>query len=232
MTAPPPAGQAHAPPRPQLADPWAATPAPAAQAPAPYPARAAGPAGHPAPCATAHPHSTHGQPPPSPLHPLPIEDLTSILQPTTPYARRRPRDIHALVIHHTAGPRWQPAADIHRYHQSKGWRGIGYHYLIYPDGRVVKTRPILAIPACVHRHNHSSICIALTGHFGREDPTDAQLDAAIRLAALLITLHPTIGLVAGHREMPGQATDCPGWRFPLQPWRTAVMRLARLSYPT
>lgn len=58
-------------------------------------------------------------------------------------------DLKYLVIHHTGGTDADPQADsshhtaeiIEQWHMSKGWEGIGYHYIIQKDGSVLAGRP-------------------------------------------------------------------------------------------
>lgn len=54
-----------------------------------------------------------------------------------------PKDVDAIVIHCSSTPEGDEyfAADIDLWHKKKGWKMIGYHYVIDIDGTVEKGRP-------------------------------------------------------------------------------------------
>lgn len=127
-----------------------------------------------------------------------------------PYAVRRASDVRYLVLHHTAGPSSQPPEVIRAHHESvRRWPHIGYHYLIYEDGRVYKTLPNSAIPICVRQYNPVSICVALVGDFTKEGwPRDAKgWEALAQLRDRLRRAYPRAQLVL-HRDLT--PTECPG----------------------
>ncbi len=141
-----------------------------------------------------------------------IIDLTLILprNPNKPYQARDPAVCEFLVWHHTAGPTSQTPEQIARFHLSKGWSGIGYTYMVYPDA-VYKVRPIGVIPACVQGSNTKSICICFAGNYEISATPDSMVESGIWLTELLLHAYPNQPWkVRGHREMPGQQTDCPG----------------------
>lgn len=90
-----------------------------------------------------------------------IIDLTLTLprHPTKPYVPRNLVRLRHVVWHHSGASHEQTPEAIARYHietdalAEGGASGIAYHYLIYDDGRIYKTRPIGVIPACVAGHN-------------------------------------------------------------------------------
>jgi hypothetical protein len=71
---------------------------------------------------------------------------------------------------------WGTAAIIDKWHKDRGWRGIGYHYVIlngYPkfhcyskkaDGLIEIGRPIERIGAHCRGHNRDSVGICLIGN--------------------------------------------------------------------
>ena len=71
------------------------------------------------------------------------------------------RHINEIIIHCSATPegRDYTVADIDRWHKARGWRGIGYHYVIYRDGSVHAGRPVEQIGAHCTGHNANSIGI-------------------------------------------------------------------------
>lgn len=134
----------------------------------------------------------------------------------------RPRTDYA-VIHHTGPipPGWT-AADIgahviHDWHlaRGRGWSGIGYHYVIMPDGSIERGRPRWAIGAHDEGENACSLGIAVAGDYRYELPTPAALGALAHLLADLADIykwHPSAETIQGHRdnEPPETPTECPG----------------------
>lgn len=111
------------------------------------------------------------------------------------------------------------AATIHRWHLERGWAGIGYHYVIRPDGTTERGRPRWALGAHDEGENADSMGICV---LYREKPTEAQIEALAALLADLADIYgqlpdvkdPETGkeTVDGHRdnEPPETPTECPG----------------------
>lgn len=80
------------------------------------------------------------------------------------------RDINEIIVHCTATrPDWwqgkstsEKVDEIRRWHvEDRGWRDIGYHYLIDRDGTVAKGRPVEQVGAHCKGHNTGTIGISL-----------------------------------------------------------------------
>lgn len=140
-----------------------------------------------------------------------------------------------LVIHYSATPieRDFTCADIDRMHRTRGFRGVGYHYFIRKDGRVETGRD-LSQPgrfeqgAHTRGENSSSIGICYEGgvraaapNVGFDSRTPAQTGAMVGLIDQLLVRFPG-AIVQGHRDMPGAATQCPG--FDAGSWWDSVVR--------
>jgi len=87
-----------------------------------------------------------------------------------------------LIIHHSAVSRYRNSCQytaINNYHKNLGWGGIGYHYLIEPNGRIMAGREenIVGAHCCQKYMNFLSIGICLTGNLDTEKPTSAQIFA-------------------------------------------------------
>ncbi len=136
-----------------------------------------------------------------------IVDLTRDLLPSRPYVFIKPEEIKRIVFHHTASPKSMTPYEIYVDHKSRGWNGVGYHYLIRSNGVIYKTRPILAIPACVERRNTGSICIAWIGHYNKYDVSQSAFYAALELTEALLDHYGKLAIHA-HRELA--QTGCPG----------------------
>lgn len=134
-----------------------------------------------------------------------------------------------LAIHHSAGPDTQTPNDIANFHiNSNGWGGIGYHFLISKDGVVYYVGDISTARANVANLNDQVIGICLVGNFtSGKEPTEAQIDSAHKLCEFFISHYPDLvnvlswDSVLGHKDLPGQATTCPGDNWPQ--WRPRII---------
>jgi N-acetylmuramoyl-L-alanine amidase len=126
------------------------------------------------------------------------------------------RHINEIIIHCSATPegRDYTVADIDRWHKARGWRGIGYHYVIYRDGSVHAGRPVEQIGAHCTGHNANSIGIcyiggvAADGKTPKDTRTPAQRIALRELVEELRAKYPG-ATVHGHREFAPKA--CPSF---------------------
>jgi peptidoglycan hydrolase-like protein with peptidoglycan-binding domain len=61
------------------------------------------------------------------------------------------RPISEIIVHCTATPEGKDytVADIRSWHKQRGWSDIGYHYVVYRDGRVMTGRPVGQVGAHV-----------------------------------------------------------------------------------
>lgn len=129
-----------------------------------------------------------------------------------------------IVIHYSATPieRSFTAADIDAMHRRRGFRKIGYHYFIRRDGTVEKGRDLsqpgrFETGAHSKGENNESIGICYEGgvtladrNTGFDSRTKAQTDAMVDLINDLLERFPRAEVI-GHRDMPGAATQCPGF---------------------
>lgn len=124
------------------------------------------------------------------------------------------RRINKIIIHCSATPegRFHNAEDIDRWHKERGWRGIGYHYVILLDGTVEKGREEEEIGAHTVRHNHDSIGICYIGGLDKEgNPKDTRTeDQKIEMYKLLVEIkkHHPGATIHGHREFANKACPC------------------------
>ena len=130
------------------------------------------------------------------------------------------RPIKQIIIHHSESPGGD-AAMIREWHKAKGWRDIGYHYLVTngkphgnysagEDGEVQPGRPLEMVGAHARGSNRDSIGICLIGEFDKHRPTMAQLLSLAGLTARLCKEYGLVSFVAikGHKDVC--PTDCPG----------------------
>lgn len=126
------------------------------------------------------------------------------------------RKINEIIVHcsATAEGRDYTVDDIDRWHKSRGWQCIGYHYVIYRDGSVHTGRPVAQIGAHCTGHNANSIGVcyiggcAADGVTPKDTRTPQQREALRRLVADLQKQYPG-ATVHGHREYAAKA--CPSF---------------------
>ena len=111
----------------------------------------------------------------------------------------------------------EKVAEIRRWHiQERGWRDIGYHWVVDLDGAVAPGRAETEIGAHVEGHNCGTLGICLLGGYGApaddlfaKNFTAAQAAAVLRLIAE-IKRRTTVRKVSGHNDHAAKA--CPGFR--------------------
>jgi N-acetyl-anhydromuramyl-L-alanine amidase AmpD len=141
-----------------------------------------------------------------------------------------------IIIHHSATDEGS-SLYFDKYHQDKGWEGIGYHFVINngtggkQDGQVeVSPRWIKQEDG---RHckaggmNRIAIGICLVGNFNSEGPSKKQFEELVYLVNLLRRNYRIpLSRILGHSQVYGAKTDCPGRRFLWQEFRKRlVMRI-------
>ncbi len=129
-------------------------------------------------------------------------------------------NIKYLIVHHSATARDTTTFEaVKKYHISKGWGDIGYHFFITPDGKVMPGRAENTIGAHCQADsmNFKSLGICLPGNFMTEVPTVQQLTSLLELLKKLMSKYniPKEN-VLGHREVSGASTACSGDN--LQKW--------------
>lgn len=131
-----------------------------------------------------------------------------------------------VVLHHSVSPEDTTVEEIRRWHVARGFRDIGYHYVVRrsADGwRVEPGRPEDDVGAHCKGWNESTIGVCVCGDYTRGPLSDG---AMVALVGLLRPLLHRYGMterqVMGHRHMLGQATLCPG--FDVDTVRAALLR--------
>lgn len=116
------------------------------------------------------------------------------------------RKIKHIVVHCTATQEGRnfTANDIDRWHKQRGWKGIGYHYVVDLNGNIEKGRPDWKIGAHVKGHNRHSIGVVYVGGLDRNlAPKDTRtFKQRITLEKLLKELkrkYPEAEIL-GHRD--------------------------------
>lgn len=129
------------------------------------------------------------------------------------------RRIEWLVVHCSASDRHKTTVeDIERWHEARGFDGIGYHRIILGDGTVRQGRHDQKVGAHAQGFNSHSLGICLTGNFDKDvlQEEDAQFRALVQVCAVLCKRHgiPPERII-GHRDTykllrKKVAKSCPG----------------------
>lgn len=124
------------------------------------------------------------------------------------------RKIDKIIVHCTATPegREVTVADVTAWHKKRGFRTIGYHYLVYLDGSIHAGRPVSEVGAHCTGQNARSIGICYVGGLDKEmkpkdTRTQAQKKALRRLVSQLQVQFPG-STVHGHREFAAKSCPC------------------------
>ena len=118
------------------------------------------------------------------------------------------RDIRRIFIHCTAGNQKQTLKDLLNEFKAKGWSNPGYHYVVFPDGKVEQLLREDKVSNGVQGYNSTSINIAYVGGIdnqGRatDNRTEAQKASLLDLLTQLKRKYPNAHIM-GHRDIWGK----------------------------
>jgi N-acetylmuramoyl-L-alanine amidase len=139
--------------------------------------------------------------------------------------------IDTIVIHYSATFADQnlTVKDIDKMHRDRGWKMVGYHWVIRRDGVVEQGRPEAMVGAHVGGQNTGKIGICCIGGLDRatgpnkgvDNRTPQQIESLIKLIRECLKRYPGAKVV-GHRDLA--ATQCPG--FDVRAWWAKVQKKA------
>lgn len=126
------------------------------------------------------------------------------------------RKIDKILVHCAATPEGKDftVEDIDKWHRARGFKKIGYHFVIYNDGSVHKGRDIEEIGAHCTNHNSRSIGICYIGGVAKDGKTpkdtrtEPQKTALLELLKELKVKYPKAEIY-GHRDFANKA--CPSF---------------------
>lgn len=118
------------------------------------------------------------------------------------------RKINLIVVHCSATPEGKDftVEDIDRWHRARGFKEIGYHYVVYRDGTVHSGRAENEIGAHVSGYNANSIGVCYIGGLtadgkkAKDTRTAAQKRGLLNLLIQLRKKYPDARIV-GHRDL-------------------------------
>ena len=124
------------------------------------------------------------------------------------------RRIDEIIIHCTATIEGKDfrAKDIDKWHKQRGWKGIGYHYVVDLDGTIEKGRPESEIGAHTVGHNRYSIGVVHVGGLDKngkpkDTRTEEQKEALLEILRQLLSKYPK-ATIHGHNEFAKKACPC------------------------
>jgi len=126
------------------------------------------------------------------------------------------RSIVEIINHCTATPEGKDYTvdDIRTWHKARGWSDVGYHYIVYRDGRIMLGRPVGQVGAHVEGHNTGTIGISYIGGLtkdaknAKDTRTDAQKSSLLWLNETLAKKF-SVRKITGHNQYANKA--CPSF---------------------
>ena len=122
-----------------------------------------------------------------------------------------------IIIHHSASQD-ASAEEIRRWHIKRGFKDIGYHFVIRKDGNLELGRPLSQIglfKAHCRGYNKEYIGIVLTGNFEEYPPSDEQyktLKTVLQVLTAAFQIDPFEIFL--HKDLAN--TLCPGKYFSME----------------
>lgn len=126
-------------------------------------------------------------------------------------------DVSKIIVHCSAtreGDDSINAEVIDRWHKARGWKGIGYHFVILLDGKIETGRMINKCGAHTKGYNCSSIGICYiggvekNGKTPKDTRTPEQIASMLELLRVLRKMYPD-AKIHSHRDFAAKA--CPSF---------------------
>ena len=123
-----------------------------------------------------------------------------------------------ITIHHSASHDVS-SDEIDRWHKERGWKGIGYHFVVRENGNIELGRDINQQGAHNRGKNQSHIGVCVTGRFNTSSPSRRQIISLMYLVGGLCDNYDiSIDNIDGHHD------NCPGKLFPMQFLKNNIIR--------
>ena len=131
------------------------------------------------------------------------------------------RHINKIILHcsATCEGKHYDVDEIRKWHvEGRGWKDIGYHYVIYLDGTIHEGRPVEQSGAHTKGLNRNSIGICYIGGVSnikdkrgkfpaKDTRTPEQKESLLLLLKTLKKMHPN-ATIHGHNEFSAKACPC------------------------
>lgn len=118
------------------------------------------------------------------------------------------RGIKRIFVHCTAGSQKTTLKQLEQEFKNKGWKNPGYHYVVFPDGKIEQMLDESLVSNGVQGYNSTSINVAYVGGVDSklkpiDNRTDAQKESLKSLLTDLKTSYPDAHIM-GHRDIWGK----------------------------
>jgi|TARA_R110002050_G_scaffold128157_5_gene249388 N-acetylmuramoyl-L-alanine amidase len=126
-------------------------------------------------------------------------------------------DVNKIIIHCSATRECDDSINaevIDRWHKDRGWRGIGYHYVVLMDGTIETGRMVDQCGAHTKGHNCESIGVCYIGGVEsdgktpKDTRTPEQIGSLLELLLVLRKMYPG-AKIHSHRDFAAKA--CPSF---------------------
>lgn len=137
-----------------------------------------------------------------------------------------------IIIHHSATDEGN-ALRFYKFHRSRGWGNLGYHFVIDNGTEGKQDGQIEVSPRWIKQQdgahcqagdmNYKGIGVCLVGNFNQERVSQKQLEALVYLVDTLRDYYKIpLKNIIGHKDVKGAKTECPGKYFP---WDEFIRKL-------
>ena len=118
------------------------------------------------------------------------------------------RKIERIFVHCTASQHNLTLQQLQNEFKARGWKNPGYHYVIFPDGKIVQLLSEDKVSNGVQGYNSTSINIAYVGGVDKQgrpvdNRTQAQKDSLYNILMYLKQQYPKAHIL-GHRDIWGK----------------------------
>ena len=118
------------------------------------------------------------------------------------------RQIKRIFVHCTAGSQKTTLKQLENEFKAKGWKSPGYHYVVFPDGKIEQMLDESKISNGVRGYNSTSINVSYVGGVDSklkpiDNRTDAQKASLVTLLTELKSRYPDAHIM-GHRDVWGK----------------------------
>ncbi len=118
------------------------------------------------------------------------------------------RQIKRIFVHCTAGSQKTTLKQLENEFKAKGWKSPGYHYVVFPDGKIEQMLDESKVSNGVRGYNSTSINVAYVGGVDSklkpiDNRTDAQKASLVTMLTELKSRYPDAHIM-GHRDVWGK----------------------------
>ena len=122
---------------------------------------------------------------------------------------KKRKETNKVIFHHSLSNE-ATVEQVTEWHQARGFKTIGYHYLIQKDGSIDEGRAIDYTGAHTKGRNRDTIGVCVVGDFRAYEPSEEQYNACVFLWSELCKKYGKPLQVDFHRE---EENPCPGLLF-------------------